>query len=142
MILDTSYFLPLARIGISTDLLLATVENRTTLQMNEMSLSLISIFELQAKAAELKIPFGFAAQSIETILDSFEVKSFSDPKTAELSFEIRETINDYIDCIIVATAVASRENLVTEDTRILDEREHLEKNYGIKIFSYEDMLRS
>jgi hypothetical protein len=56
LILDTAYILPLAKIGVDTDVLLAIAERKTDLVISEMGISLISIFELQAKAAKLRTP--------------------------------------------------------------------------------------
>ena len=58
MIIDTTYLLPLARIGVEADLLLAIAEKKTRLNMGDLHVSLISLFELQAEAAKLRIPFG------------------------------------------------------------------------------------
>ncbi len=46
MILDSNYLLPLAGIDVSTDLLMAVVENRARIKLEEIGVSLISIFEL------------------------------------------------------------------------------------------------
>jgi len=141
LILDTTYILPLARIGVDTDVLLAIAEKRAPLKLDEMSVSLISIFELQAKAAKLRIPAEVVSQSIQTILDSFEVYSFSDPKVIELSFALRRQMNDYVDCVIVATAVAQRESLMSEDSRIWKERKSLLTKYGLNVSRYRDVLK-
>ncbi len=141
MILDTTYILPLARIGIDTDVLLAIAEKRTSLKLDEISVSLISIFELQAKAAKLRVPAEAVSRSIKTILDNFEVYSFSDPKVVELSFELRAQINDYVDCVIVATAAARQESLMSEDSRIWRVRKPLREKYGLNVSRYRDVLR-
>ena len=56
MILDTTYLLPLAGIGVDVDLLRSIVEGRVPLDLGDVKVSLISLFELQAKAAKLDIP--------------------------------------------------------------------------------------
>ena len=51
MILDTSYFLPLARIDVDSDILLAMAERRTSsdkVSFDRIGLNSISLFELQA----------------------------------------------------------------------------------------------
>jgi len=45
MIVDTTYLLPLAGIGVDVDLLGAVVEGRARLSLDEVSVSLISLFE-------------------------------------------------------------------------------------------------
>ncbi len=72
-VLDTSYILPLAKIGIDTDVLLAMAEKRSTLRFDKVTVSLISLFELQAKAAKLRVPAQAVNDSVEAILDNFEV---------------------------------------------------------------------
>jgi predicted nucleic acid-binding protein len=141
LILDTTYILPLARIGVDTDLLLAIAEERTNLKLDEITLSLISVFELQTKAAKLGIPARFVNESIRTMADNLTLTPFSDPKVVELSIELRSTMSDYIDCIIVATAAALREDLVTEDSRIWSRRKSIQQKYGVSIFRYRDVLK-
>jgi predicted nucleic acid-binding protein len=141
LILDTTYILPLARIGVDTDLLLAIAEERTNLKLDEITLSLISVFELQAKATKLGIPARFVNESIRTMADNLTLTPFSDPKVVELSIELRSTMSDYIDCIIVATAAALREDLVTEDSRIWSRRKSIQQKYGVSIFRYRDVLK-
>ncbi len=138
--LDTTYVLPLARIGVDTDLLMAVVENKTSVKLSELTISLISLFELQAKAAKLRIPAKFVNESIRSIVDNFTVRPFSDPRVMNLSFELRRQIADYIDCIIIATAAAQREALVTEDSRIWKNRESIHEKYGVQVLRYQDVL--
>jgi PIN domain nuclease of toxin-antitoxin system len=141
LILDATYILPLAKIGVDTDVLLAIAEKRISLKLDEVAVSLISIFELQAKAAKLRIPADVVSRSIHAILESFEVYSFSDPKVIELSFALRRQLNDYIDCVIVATAVARQESLMSEDSRIWRERKSLSEKYGLNVSRYRDVLK-
>jgi len=53
MIIDTTYILPLAGIGVKAYLLRAAAEGSARVSLNELKLSMISLFELQAKAAKL-----------------------------------------------------------------------------------------
>lgn len=50
------YFLPLFDVGVKFDLLKAITEGRASIGFSEIKLSLISIFELQAKTSKLNIP--------------------------------------------------------------------------------------
>lgn len=65
MIIDTTYLLPLARIGVETDLLRAVVEGRVRrdVSLRNLKVNLISLFELQAKAAKLGVPPGGCCKS-------------------------------------------------------------------------------
>ncbi|MGB9729583.1 MAG: PIN domain-containing protein [Thermoprotei archaeon] len=141
MIIDTTYLLPLARIKIETDLLRLIAEDKIRLKFSEIIVNLISIFELQAKATKLTIPPQHIIKATEVILRTFKIKPFHDPKIIEVSYELRKIIPDYIDCIITATAVTTNENLITEDTLILTKKHILEKEYNIKILSYDDIIK-
>jgi len=139
LILDTTYLLPLARIAIDTDLLEAMAKGKTDITLDEVSVNSISIFELQAKAAKLMIPAKFTIKAVEAILTAFKVKSFHNPEIIEVSYELKKSIPDYIDCVIVATAAILKEDLATEDSLILSNKEAITKNYGIKVLSFKDM---
>ncbi len=142
MIIDTTYILPLARIGVRTDLLRAIAEGRVRkgISFRDLKLSLVSLFELQAKAAKLGIPPKDVAKAVNTILRSFQVVPFYRADIIEIAHELRKIFTDYIDCIIVATAIALREDLATEDRNILSHREELEKNFGINVLTYQDLV--
>jgi predicted nucleic acid-binding protein len=89
MILDTTYVLPLAKIAVDTDVLLAKAQNKTTVRLDEITISLISLFELHAKAAKLHVPAEAVSDSLGAILENFEVYPFSEPKVIKLSFELK-----------------------------------------------------
>jgi len=140
LILDTAYLLPLARIAIDTDLLGAVAEGRTDLKIEEVGINLISIFELQAIAAKLMIPAKFTVKAVEAILTAFRVKPFHDAAIIDVSYELKKIIPDYIDCVIVATAVVSKEDLATEDSLILAQTKALRKEHGIKVMSFRGLV--
>jgi predicted nucleic acid-binding protein len=140
LIIDTTYLLPLAKVGIDTDLLLAIAEKKTKLRLDEIGVSLISLFELQAKAAKLRVPADVVNNSTKAILETFTVIPFSDSNVVELSFRLREGMTDYIDCVIVGTAAAHREDLVTEDSKIWRARKSLRDEYGINVRRYKDII--
>jgi len=140
LIIDTTYLLPLAKVEVDADLLLAIAENRAKLRMGDVGVSLISLFELQAKAAKLRIPADAVTSSIGAILDTFSVIPFSRSDVIELSFRLREEMTDYIDCVIVGTAVARREDLVSEDSKIWKARASIHEKYGINVLRYRDVV--
>ena len=72
-----TYLLPLARIEIDTDLLREIAEGRTKIRFEDIAISQISIFELQAKAARLGIPPHYVIEAVEAI----EKASGSSPST-------------------------------------------------------------
>ncbi len=136
MILDTTYLLPLAQIAIDTDLLAAAARGEVELRLEDVTVSLISIFELQAKAAKLKVPARSTAKAARAILTSFRVEPFFSATIIEASYNLRKLIPDYLDCVIVATAIVSREDLVTEDSLILTKSETIREMYGIRTLNF------
>ena len=140
MILDTTYLLPLARIEIDTDLLREIAEGRTKIRFEDIIISQISIFEMQAKAAEFGIPPPCVIEAVEAIEKPFRIEPFNRPQIIETSFNLRKEINDYIDCIILATAITLKEDLITEDTLILKRKQSIKKKYNIDILNYKTII--
>jgi len=131
LIIDTIYLLPLIGVSIEKDLLKAIVERRTRID--------IDIDELQAKAVNLNISSQNLAKAIEIINSSIRVIPFYNKEVIEYSYEVYKLLRDYIDSIIVATAISLREDLATEERVILSIKKDLEKTYEIKIYSYKDL---
>jgi predicted nucleic acid-binding protein len=140
LIIDTTYLLPLSGIGVDTDLLRAAADNRISLDFDDVSISMISIFELQAKAAKLGIPARLAVEATETINTVFRIEPFYNPKIIRTSQSLLGTLKDYIDCLIVATAIVLQENLVTEDTKVLAVKKFIKETYRIDIFTFKELL--
>jgi PIN domain nuclease of toxin-antitoxin system len=141
MILDTTYLLLLARIAIDIDLLGAIAKGKVDLKFNEITISLISLFELQAKATKLMIPVKFIIEAIKAIFVTFRIEPFYKPEIIEVSYRLRKLIQDYIDCVILATAIVMKEDLVTEDSLILANMEIIRNKYGIKVLSFKDIKK-
>jgi len=138
MILDTIYLLPLARIGVKTDFLRAVADGKVNVDLSDLKVSLISIFEMQAKAFSLNIPPGYVTEATDIIMRSFDVVPFYEESIVRRAYELRG-LRDYIDRIIVSTAIERKEVLMTEDSSILSVREELKRKYGIDIVSYRDL---
>lgn len=139
MILDTTYLLPLAQIAVDTDLLAAVAKKKTYLKLEDIGVSLISVFELQAKGAKLNVPAKSTIRAVDAILSAFRVVPFYEAGIIEAAQKIRKTISDYVDCIILATAVASKEDLVTEDSLVLEKKRKLFKDYNVKVLDFNDL---
>lgn len=129
MIIDTTYLLPLARIRVKTDLLRALIEGRIRmkLDLSDLKINLISVFELQAKASKLGIPLEYISEAINTIFKVFDVTPYYKENIIKISHKLHKQINDYIDCIIIATAIAQQEPLVTEDKIIIEMKDTIKK---------------
>jgi len=141
MILDTTYFLPLIGIDVDENLLLAIDEGRAGIDYSDIELSLITIFELQAKASKLGINSEEVVRGINAILRSFKVIPFYEPEIVKIASQLRKLLKDYIDCIVVATAIIHGKELVTEDTDILAIKDKLRKEYNLRIYNYRNLMK-
>jgi len=142
MIIDTTYLLPLARIRIDNDLLKAIADGRVGLKFEDIVINSISIFELQAKAAKLGVPSAFVVEAVRVILKAFKIEEFHRPEIIKVADELKDLISDYIDCIVAATAISSKDSLLTEDSLILSRRKQISGKYGIKILSFRELLKT
>lgn len=141
MILDTTYLLPLARINVDTDLLRAIADRKVSWKLEDVIVSMISIFELQAKAAKLMVPTEFVVDAVKAIFGAFNVESFYRPEIIKVAYKVKKLIPDYVDCVIVATAIVLKEDLATEDSQILSNRGVVEEEYGVSTLSYKELIR-
>ena len=118
IVLDTTYFLPIVGIGVKHDFFSALERNEIFVDPREIYLSEITLFEIQAKAAKLGVPPRRVAEGIEAIKEAFNVIPFYEPEIIRISFKLRRIFPDYIDCIILATAISRKYTLLTEDSDI------------------------
>ncbi|MHB8361496.1 MAG: PIN domain-containing protein [Thermoplasmataceae archaeon] len=141
MILDTTYLLPIVGIEVEADLFDAIENTRKPVDFNSISISLISIFEIQAKTAKLGISWEITSQAVDELMKKFEIVPFFGNDIIKTSLEIRQEIPDYIDCIILATAICRKDSLMTEDRRILSFMEKNRKKYEIEIHPMQFYLK-
>ncbi len=141
MIIDTTYLLPLAGIDVKQDLLKAIVERRVSnISLRDLKINLISLFELQAKAYKLNVPSWRVVKAIRVIAKAFPVIPFYHSRIIETAYSIGNLLRDYIDSIILSTAVVLREDLITEDKDIHNIKSFIHDRYGIKILRYRDIV--
>ena len=126
ILLDTSYFLPLIGIsikGIPRDTILLFLEE------NEVYISEITIFELSAKAAKYFVknilPLHRFTRGLKALIydERIEIIPLYDDEIHSTAFKIRKIVKDYIDCLILSTALNYCELMVTEDEDLLNLRE-------------------
>jgi predicted nucleic acid-binding protein len=103
---------------------------------------LISIFELQAKAAKLNVPAKSVVRAVDAILSAFRVVPFYEAEVIGTAQRVRKTISDYVDCIILATAIANKEDLVTEDSIISERKKKLLKDYNLRVLNSIDLIET
>jgi predicted nucleic acid-binding protein len=107
--------------------------------MEEIAVSLISLFELQAKAAKLGVAPSIVSEALEAVKKAFRVIPFYAEKVVEVSFSLRRKIPDYIDCVILATAIVLGEDLATEDSLIHSKKGLIEKEYRVTFGMEKDL---
>lgn len=127
MILDTTYLLPLVGIEVEMDLFSAIEHISVDLDLSSVSISLISIVEIQAKCAKFCVSWEIVNEALNELLNRLEIIPFYNNSIMKTSFMIRREIPDYIDCIILSTAICKEDSLMTEDRRILS---FMERNDG------------
>ncbi len=142
MILDTTYILPAAEIDIGPrDLLSYIYEGKAVISMHEIKINTISLFELQMVAAKkYHVSPKIVGNAINALVNKVAMVPFYSTDIIQIADALSERIKDYFDCIILATAIATNEELVTEDRKILDAREALKREYGITITDYDELL--
>jgi len=69
------------------------------------------------------------------------VIDFWDENLVRISFDLRKMLPDYVDCVIVATAIRYSDMLLTEDSRIHAIKEYIHKNYGVRVLSYSELSK-
>lgn len=122
ILLDTSYFL--ATIGISIKELPNDAAIRLMAQGHNISISEITLFELSAKGAEYvnngKLLPETVTEGIKAIVyeEGLEKVPIHDSEVLLLAFKLRSALNDFIDCLIVASAINNCDALITEDEEI------------------------
>ncbi len=126
MVLDTPYFLP--AIGISVKEISTEDVLSSLTKSSDPALCQITIFELCAKAAkyvsEGKLETRRAYRGIQAVTEDESIKKLDPYENGTLSvaFKLREMLGDFIDCLILATAISQADVLLTEDRSIHDLR--------------------
>ncbi len=151
LLLDTTYFLPLIGVSIKDipyDAIIKLIDKGYKILLSE-----ISIFELIAKGAKYislgNLSSTRVSRGLRSLLyDERIVKiPIYDTPLLLTSFEIRMMLSDYIDCLILSSAINNADMLITEDIDIhkLSNNEDLQKiinktNPRFKIKSIKNIL--
>ena len=146
LLLDTTYVLP--AIGIS----IKNIPNDAPLRMiqkgHEISMSETSIFELSAKGAKFvasgKLPPERVVRGIRAIMYNEEIEIIPNYESRILltAFKLRNVLTDFIDCLILSTAVNGCEVLVTEDNDIKNLRRKSELDELLKAINPEFKIQT
>ena len=130
LLLDTTYLLP--AIGVSIKGLPEDAPIKLISSGHQISMSDITIFELSAKGAK-HITLGTltaerVSRGIRALVydDRIERIPIHDSSVLLAAFKLRRMLSDFIDCLILSSAINRNDILVTEDGDIHDIRERRE----------------
>lgn len=116
-VLDTTYLLPVIGISVKKISGQDIARFRSTVSF-ETAICDITILELSAKGAKYVAKGKLKGRGVSTGIikdDSLmKLQSYDDQNLAT-AFKLRETLNDFIDCLILSTAVNQADVLLTED---------------------------
>ncbi len=119
--LDTTYFIPSIGIALTNlpwDIAFKVQRNSETM------ISDLTLFELYAKGAKY-VRNGFIEK--EQVLrgvtslrldERFHKIDYRDSMIQDTAISLRQNINDYLDCVLLASAIHSCELMLTEDKRL------------------------
>jgi len=119
LLLDTTYFLPAVGVtikGFPEDTPMKLIENG-----HKISISEITIFELSAKGAKYvatgTLTAERAARGIRAIIYDERITGVPmyDSSVLNIAFSLRKILSDFIDCLILSSALNQSDVLVTED---------------------------
>jgi PIN domain nuclease of toxin-antitoxin system len=123
LLLDTTFFLPAIGVsikGLQKDAALMLIEKK-----HQVAMSQISVFELSAKGAkyikEGQLTPERVTRGIRALVYNDEVEAIPvhDSNILLVSFKLRSMLNDFIDCLILSSAMTHCDALITEDGEIL-----------------------
>jgi len=122
LLLDTTYLLPAIGIsvkGIPKEALIELIERG-----HKVFVSGISPFELSAKGAKYVVEGSLSSEriirGIRAIVydDTIATIPIYESKILAAAFKLRSVLNDFIDCLILSSAIVQCDALVTEDKDI------------------------
>ena len=124
LLLDTTYLLP--AIGISVRNLPENALIKLIERKYRIFISDITIFELSAIGAKYiateRLTAERVSRGIKAIVhdDRITRVPIEDSSVLLTAFKLRKILDDFIDCLILSSAINQSDVLVTEDKRILD----------------------
>lgn len=123
MLLDSTYLFPLIGVSVRNvdPFLLLELKPRHRLLVSD-----ISLFELSAKGAKYVVQGMLEPEDVTRGIQSLNMDPditkipYFTTQILTVSFRLRETLGDYIDCLILSTAVNESDVLMTEDDILLN----------------------
>lgn len=132
LLLDTTYLLP--AIGISIKELPKDAPIKLIQKGHQISVSNISIFELSAKGARHivagTLPAERVTRGIRAIIydDTITIIPIHESTLLLTAFKLRNMLGDFIDCLILSSAINQCDALITEDNDIQNLKKNKEFN--------------
>ena len=123
VLLDTTYFLP--AVGVQVEGISPRVVVDLMGRGHRIFLSELSLFELSAKGGRFVVEGKLEAERVlrgvrSIFYDERLVKvPFVESSVLFVAFELRRFVRDFIDCVILSSAVNCCDVLVTEDYELL-----------------------
>jgi PIN domain nuclease of toxin-antitoxin system len=130
ILLDTTYLLP--TVGITVRELSKGVPSKLAKKGHQVAISEMTIFELTAKGAKY---VAIGTLSPERVTDGIRSLLHDDtigkipPYETEIvltAFKLRSMLHDFIDCLILSTAINNCDALITEDNEIHAQKKNKE----------------
>lgn len=121
VLLDSTYLLPLIGVRVRS------LDSRILLELkhrHRLLVSDISLFELAAKGAKYVVQGVLDPEDVTQGIQSLRmdpeitVVPFIGTQVQNTSYVLRRTLNDYIDCLILSTAMNEADVLLMEDRTI------------------------
>jgi len=122
LLLDTTYLLP--AIGISVEKVPSDALIKLMKRGNEIFVSDVSIFELSAKGAKRvaagALPGERVAKGIRAIAhdETVTIVPIHESRLLLTAFKLRGMLDDFVDCLVLSSAMNLCDALVTEDDDI------------------------
>jgi len=128
LLLDTTYLLPAIGVlvkGLSRDAVIKLIEKG-----HKVSISDITIFELSANGAKHIATGALTAERVSSGIRSIAYDErisrapIYESSILSTAFKLRRMLSDFIDCLILSSAINRNETLITEDEEIQDLRKN------------------
>ena len=118
---------------MDSDLFSAMDKKAVKFNLDNTIISQISLFEIQAISAKLGISRSIVSDALNEIRSNFDIVPFEDRQIIQISFKLRKMLPNYIDCVILASAISRKTDILTEDSRIISLKDHINSQYGISV---------
>lgn len=118
---------------MDSDLFSAMDKKAVKFNLDNTIISQISLFEIQAISAKLGISHSIVSDALNEIRSNFDIVPFEDRQIIQISFKLRKMLPNYIDCVILASAISRKTDILTEDSRIISLKDHINSQYGISV---------